>query len=92
MDTVRVTHSSARITPHDRDYSIIGFIGGFLVMLVGIMTGVTWIAAVGFVPMVVSFLFLNSMVWNKYFQNTSIRKMLQDRGIRPSWIDRKLDS
>lgn len=60
-------------------------------MLVGLLTGVNWLAALGFVPMVVSFLFLNSMLWSKYYQNTSIKKMLLDRGVNPDWLEHQVD-
>lgn len=86
MDTVRVNNAPVQMTKNERSYSVIGFIGGFLVMVLGIMVGVPWLAAIGFVPMVVSFLFLNSMIWSKYLKNTSLSQMLRDRGIRPSSV------
>jgi Protein of unknown function (DUF3040). len=88
MDTVRVTHDSTHFTKHERNYSLIGFLGGFAVMLLGIVLGVNWLAAVGFVPMVISFLLLNSMLWSNYFEKNSIRKIMRDRGMSASWLSK----
>lgn len=68
MDTIRVNNASPRLggpvefTKTEKEYSVIGLIGGFILMIAGIMANMPWLAAIGFVPMAVSFLYLNSML------------------------------
>ncbi len=47
-------------------WQMYGFIGGFLLMLIGLMTGFSYMAGFGFVAMVVSFILLNVGMGRRY--------------------------
>lgn len=67
-----------------KNLSLIAFIGGFVLMVVGIMLNVTVLAIVGFAAFATTLLYYNSMFWAKMYESG---KMSQ-KAVSQSWISR----
>ncbi len=84
MSTKRTHISNAGPTPRTTDKGgshapLIAFVGGFLVMLLGIATSIGWIAVIGFTAFVCAFMYLNSMFWADFYKDKDMQKLMKDR-------------
>ncbi|MCC8189805.1 MAG: hypothetical protein LIP77_04085 [Planctomycetes bacterium] len=88
MATQRRTRASFRISARQKSLSYTALLVGSVVFMIGLVLGWPWLAGLGFLPMVVSVVYLHSMLWSRYLTGTTFRKFLRDRGLSGKWFNR----
>lgn len=73
MNTAMSTKRSfVSIRPHatsNSGYTLLAFIGGFVLMAIGFKLGLDFLAIIGFVPFTTALLYYNAMFWAKRYDN-----------------------
>lgn len=84
MSTKRMVVSQQHEGVIGKNLSLIAFIGGFVLMVLGVMLNVTALAIIGFAAFATTLLYYNSMFWAKMYESG---KMDTPR-VSQSWISR----
>ena len=86
MDTIRI-HQEPAVSPVNENVLwIIGLVAGIAFIALGVTRDSAVLTAIGFVPAMVSFLYLNSMFWARVFDKTGLDKQYMNPEHWRYWV------